>query len=66
MWMVTELEPLRVCTWIAAKPGLLFQVMPRIDDAGIDVRTTLECTVTGSLAWMMASIAGPRIQFLLS
>jgi hypothetical protein len=34
IWAVTELEPMRMCTWVASQPGLSFEALHRIDDAG--------------------------------
>jgi hypothetical protein len=69
VWTVTELEPMRVFTWVAAQPGLSFEAVHRIDQAGPEadnaVRTTLEFIGTGPLAWLAAPIAGSRIRSYL-
>ena len=62
VWTVTELEPKRTFTWAAAQPGLAFEAVHRVDDAGDYVRTTLEFTATGPLAWLASLIAGSRIR----
>jgi uncharacterized membrane protein len=65
VWTVTELEPMRVFTWVATQPGLSLEAVHRIDDAGDGVRTTPEFIVTGPLAWLAAPIAGSRIRSYL-
>jgi uncharacterized protein YndB with AHSA1/START domain len=62
VWTVTELEPLREFTWVAAQPGLSFEAVHRIDDAGDHLITTLEFIVTGPLARLAAAMAGSRIR----
>ncbi len=62
VWTVTELEPMRVFTWVARQPGLSFEAVHRIDEAGDGVRTTLEFIVTGPLAWLVNPLAGSRIR----
>jgi uncharacterized membrane protein len=65
VWTVTELEPMRVFTWVAALPGLSFEAVHRIDETEDDVRTTLEFIVTGPLAWLAVPTAGRRIRSYL-
>ena len=62
VWTVTELEPMREFTWVASQPGLSFEAVHRIDDAGDHVITTLEFIVTGPLAPLAAAMAGSRIR----
>jgi len=66
VWTVTRLEPMREFTWAAAQPGLSFEAVHRIDDAGGHVATTLEFHVTGPLAWLAAPLAGRRIRSYLA
>jgi hypothetical protein len=56
VWTVTSLEPVREFTWAARQPGLALEAVHRIDEAGDDVRTTLEFIVTGALAWLVAPL----------
>ncbi len=65
VWTVTELEPMRVFTWVTAQPGLSLEAVHRIDDTGDNVATTLEFVVTGPLAWLAALMAGARIRSYL-
>src|SRR5271157_4948228 len=60
IWTVSELEPMRVFTWVTAQPGLSLEAVHRIDDTGDNVATTLEFVVTGPLAWLAALMAGAR------
>ncbi|MBV9321197.1 MAG: SRPBCC family protein [Mycobacterium sp.] len=62
VWTVTELEPKRNFTWTAAQPGLAFEAVHRVHDAGDYTRTTLEFAATGLLAWLASLIAGSRIR----
>jgi uncharacterized protein YndB with AHSA1/START domain len=62
VWTVTELETPRTFTWVARQPGLSFEAVHRIDEAGEEVRTTLEFIVTGPLAWLANRLAGSRIR----
>ena len=62
VWTVTELDPKRTFTWTAAQRGLAFEAVHRIDDAADYVRTTLEFSATGRLAWLASLIAGSRIR----
>jgi uncharacterized protein YndB with AHSA1/START domain len=64
--MVTQLEPMREFTWVAAQPGLSLEAVHRIDDVGDDVRTTLEFIGTGPLTWLANLIAGSRIRSYLN
>ncbi|MFZ1174739.1 MAG: SRPBCC family protein [Mycobacterium sp.] len=65
VWTVTELEPMRVFTWVTAQPGLSLEAVHRIDDTGAGVATTLEFIVSGPLAWLAALMAGARIRSYL-
>ena len=49
-------------TWVARQPGLSFEAVHRIDEAGDGVRTTLEFIVTGLLAWLANPLARSRIR----
>jgi uncharacterized membrane protein len=62
VWTVTALEPMRTFTWVARQPGLSFEAVHRIEEAGEGVRTTLEFIVTGPLAWLANPLAGSRIR----
>jgi uncharacterized protein YndB with AHSA1/START domain len=62
VWTVTELVPLHNFTWVTKQPGLAFEAVHRIEDAGDHVRTTLEFVVTGSLAWLGTLLGGSRIR----
>ena len=66
VWTVTKLEPMREFTWAAAGPGLSFEGVHRIDGGrpgiGSAVATTLEFGMSGPLAWLAATVAGPRIR----
>jgi uncharacterized membrane protein len=62
VWTVTELEPGRNFTWVASRPGLSLAAVHRIGDAGDGVRTTLEFTASGPLAWLTFLIAGSRVR----
>ncbi|MGH3562462.1 MAG: SRPBCC family protein [Mycobacterium sp.] len=62
VWTVTELEPMRNFTWQAAQPGLSFEAVHRIEDAGDHVRTTLEFAGSGPLGWLGFLVAGSRIR----
>jgi hypothetical protein len=63
VWTVTELEPLRNFTWATGQPGLSFEAVHRIEDAGDHVRTTLEFIARAQLAWWGADrgISDPLI-----
>ena len=65
VWTVTELEPLRNFTWATGQPGLSFEAVHRIEDAGDHVRATFEFIARGALAWLGALIAGSRIRSYL-
>ncbi|MBO0879056.1 MAG: SRPBCC family protein [Mycobacterium sp.] len=65
VWTVTELEPLRNFTWVTGQPGLSFEAVHRIEDAGDHVRATFEFIARGPLAWLGALIAGSRIRSYL-
>ncbi len=62
VWTVTELEPQHNFTWRAGQPALAFEAVHRIDGAGHQVRTTLEFTATGPLAWVAQLVAASRIR----
>ncbi|MGO8771131.1 MAG: SRPBCC family protein [Mycobacterium sp.] len=66
VWTVARLEPMREFTWAAAQPGLSFEALHRIEDAGGRVAATLEFRVTGPLAWPAAPLAGRRIRSYLA
>lgn len=62
VWTVTELEPMRNFTWRATRPGLAFEAVHRIEEAGDHVRTTLEFAGSGPLAWVGFVIGGSLIR----
>jgi uncharacterized membrane protein len=65
VWTVTELEPLRNFTWATGQPGLSFEAVHRIEDAGDHVRTTLEFIGRGAFSRLGALIGGSRIRSYL-
>ncbi|ORB85647.1 polyketide cyclase [Mycobacterium kansasii] len=62
VWTVTSLEPMRRFTWVAGQPGLSIEAVHRIDEDGDGVRTTLELSMAGPLAWLADLIAGSRVR----
>lgn len=62
VWTVTELEPLRNFTWVVRQPGLSFEALHWIQDAGDHVRTRLEFAAHGPLGWLASLLGGSRIR----
>ncbi len=65
VWTVTELDPLHNFTWTNRQPGLSLTAVHLIEDAGDQVRTTLEFLGSGLLAPLGSLIAGSRIRSYL-
>ncbi|MGH3413731.1 MAG: SRPBCC family protein [Marmoricola sp.] len=62
VWTVTELEPLDTFTWETAMPGIRLVAVHRIEQTAEGVRTMLQLTVSGPLAWLASALAGDRMR----